>query len=160
MRVCISELDTTPDGSVAIRIRPQDGARQDCSGPAVYWATDVTAACTAFCAFLCGFLAAVFFVAAFFPAVACGFWASARFNAQRLLVASLIAFLPAALNFLFCFAGLGVAGDDAGSASPLALAHLACCAAAILRRPAALILRLGAGTPDAGAASVVSVLSS
>ena len=159
MRVCISELDTTSDVSVAIRIRPQDGARQECSGPAVYRATDVTAACTAFSAFFCRFLAAVFFVAAFFPTVACGFWASARFNAQRVLVASLIAFLPAALNFFFCFAGLGLAGDDAGSASPLALAHLACCAAAILRRPAALILRLGAGAPD-GAASVRSVLSS
>lgn len=70
------------------------------------------------------FLLTDFFDAAFFATA--GFdWASARFAAQRLLVASLIAFLPAALSFLFCFAGLGVAGDDAGSACPLILAHLA-----------------------------------
>ncbi|MGO9969054.1 MAG: hypothetical protein ACLPY2_17450 [Bryobacteraceae bacterium] len=53
------------------------------------------------------------------------FVASARLSAQRLLVASLIAFLPAALSFLFCLAGFGATSDDAGSASPLILAHLA-----------------------------------
>jgi hypothetical protein len=155
--VCISELDTTADGSVAIRVRPQGGARQDCSGTAVYRAADVTAACAAFCAFFCGFLEPVFFKAGFFPAVACGFWASAFFNAQRFFVASLIAFRPASLSRRL--GGLGMPGDDPGSASPLALAHLACCAAAILRRPAALILRLGAG-PPAGEVSVLSGLSS
>jgi hypothetical protein len=89
MRVCISELDTTADGSVAIRVRPQDGARQDCSGTAVYRAADVTAAYAAFWAFFCGFLEAVFFNAALFPAVVCGFWASAFFNAQCELGTSL-----------------------------------------------------------------------
>lgn len=71
-----------------------------------------------------------------------------------------MAFLPAALNFRFFRAGLEAAGDDGLSACPLTLAHLACCAAAILRRPAALIFRLGAGAADAGAAPVPTGLSS
>jgi len=36
-----------------------------------------------------------------------------------------MAFLPAALILLFCFAGLGAFDDKAGSASPLILAHRA-----------------------------------
>ena len=92
-------------------------------------------------------LLADFFDAAFFATVAFEY-ASARFAAQRLLVASLIAFLPAALSVLFCLAGLSAAIDDVGSPSPLILAYLGFCAAAILRRPAALIFRLSAGVPD------------
>ena len=88
------------------------------------------------------------------------FAASARFSAQRLLVASLIAFLPAALSFRFCLAGLGATSDDAGSASPLILAHLAFCAAAILRRPAALIFLLRAEVPDSAPGSALPPFSS
>ena len=71
-----------------------------------------------------------------------------------------MAFLPAALNFRFFRAGLDAAGDDGISACPLTLAHLACCAAAILRRPAALIFRLEARVADAEAAPVPTGLSS
>jgi hypothetical protein len=66
-------------------------------------------------------LPAVF--ADFFAPVDCDFWSSARFSAQRLLVASLIAFLPAALIFLLV--GFGAAAADVDSLSPRILAHLA-----------------------------------
>jgi len=76
------------------------------------------------------------------------------------LVASLMAFLPAALSFRFCLSGLAAAGDDAGSASALILAHLAFCAAAILRRAAALTFRLRGGDPEVATDSVRSASSS
>ena len=55
-------------------------------------------------------LTVFFALADFFATVACDFCASARFNAQRFLVASLMAFLPAALNLRFIRNGLGAAG--------------------------------------------------
>jgi len=81
------------------------------------------------------------------------FWAAARFKAQRFLVASLIAFRPAALSFLFPLAGAPAAGDGADF---FTLAHLAFCAAAIFRRPAALMLRLRVGGLEAATASMGS----
>ena len=89
-------------------------------------------------------------------ATACPLLASARFNAQRLLVASLIAFLPAALSRPF----LLDVSEAADAPSPLTLAHLALCAAAIFLRPAALILRACLGAADTTAAAVLSPLSS
>jgi hypothetical protein len=84
-------------------------------------------------------LLAVFFGRQFPAAAGYDFRAPARLSAQRFLAASLIALLPAALNFLWRVAGLDAAGTDAA----LTFAHLAFCAAAILRRAAALIFRLG-----------------
>jgi len=69
---------------------------------------------------------------------------AARTVAQRLRVASAMAFLPAAESFRLGFA---VAAALAGSDSPRSLAHLAFCARAIFRRDAAenlFRLRVGA----------------
>ncbi len=111
---------------------------------AAYCAAAVTVASEVLWGFFPDFLLADFFDAAFFATVAFEY-ASARFAAQRLLVASLIAFLPAALSVLFCLAGLDAASDDVDSASPLILAYLGFCAAAILRRPAALAVTTTGG---------------
>jgi hypothetical protein len=69
--------------------------------------------------FLLDVLAGVFFVGAD------AFAASARFSAQRLLVASLIALRPAALSFRFAFGAGDWADKRWPSASPLIFAHLA-----------------------------------
>jgi len=70
---------------------------------------------------LLDFLAGAFFVGAD------AFAASARFSAQRLLVASLIALRPAALSFRFALGATAWADEGCPSASPLILAHLAFC---------------------------------
>src|SRR4051794_33424340 len=72
------------------------------------------------------------------------FFAAARFNAQRFLVASLIAFRPAALILRFGFAvAAGVASDVS-----LLVAHLARWASFMRRRAAALnFLRFFWGCP-------------
>jgi hypothetical protein len=83
---------------------------------------------------------AVFCVTAFFAgllaAVYVAFAASARFNAQRLLVAAEMAFRPAALSFRL---GFGFSVDS--PACFLVSAHLFRCASAIAFLPAALIFR-------------------
>src|SRR5947209_3110211 len=90
------------------------------------------------------FFAAVFFTVAFlatgllrtaFFAAGCTFAASARFNAHRRRTPARIAFLPAALIFLF-FGPSGATSD--GDSGPPLLAHLAFCARAIFLRVAAL----------------------
>jgi hypothetical protein len=63
----------------------------------------------------------------------------ARYAAQRFFVAAAIAALPAALSLRI---GFGAAGASE-AASPLAVAHLFLCPAAIFFRAAALILRRG-----------------
>src|SRR5437016_7376123 len=70
------------------------------------------------------------------PVAGYAFAASARFSAQRRLLAAMIAFLPAAESFR-----LGFAAFDEPALTPLILAHLAFCASAIAFLPAALIFR-------------------
>ena len=89
------------------------------------------------------------------PSCGYDFRAPARLSAQRFLAASLIAFLPAALSFLLRVAGFAVGADAA-----LTFAHLAFCAAAILRRAAALIFRLGTELSEPAAASARSPFNS
>src|SRR5450756_891379 len=83
---------------------------------------------------------AVFCVTAFFAglfaAVYLAFADSARFNAQRLLLAAEMAFRPAALSFRL---GFGFSVDS--PACFLDSAHLFRCASAIAFLPAALIFR-------------------
>jgi len=74
---------------------------------------------TFFLIFLLDVLAGVFFVGAD------AFAASARFSAQRRLVASLIALRPAALSFRFVLGAGDWVDEGCPSASPLILAHLA-----------------------------------
>lgn len=80
----------------------------------------------------------------FFAAGACAFAAAARFNAQRRLLASLIARRPAADNFRFGFgtpADAGVGGSD----WPLILAHLLSWPARIRCKASALSFRFRCG---------------
>lgn len=74
-------------------------------GFVIYWAADVAAVSGAVRAFFLSFLLDVL-AGPFFVGVDV-FDASARFSAQRFLVASLIALRPAALSFLFAFGASG-----------------------------------------------------
>src|SRR5262249_52326854 len=97
-------------------------------------------------------VAAAFLRPAFFA------WAAsdaALFNAQRFFVASLIAFLPAALILRLRFATFGAVSEGT-SDSPLILAHLAFWAAAIFRRAAAEnFFRFRVGTSASAVAAVL-----
>src|ERR1035441_2012728 len=102
-------------------------------------------------AFTGAFFVAVF-LEAFLAAGAC--WAlaaSALTLAQRFLVASEMAFLPAALSFRFGLGASGATGDDVFLAS----AHRFRCASPMRFRAAALIFRrLPFGPPGAAAVAV------
>ena len=109
----------------------------------------------------CGRLAEPFFAAvreaftgAFFAAALAAMAASALTLAQRFLLASAMAFLPAAESFRFGFGASGATGDD-GADCFFDSAHRFRCASPMRFRAAALIFRLlPFGASGAAAVSV------
>src|SRR5450759_619887 len=93
------------------------------------------------CRYAVAFLAAVFFAARFLATIGVPAFFAAWKAAQRFLVASEMAFLPAALSFRFGLGASGTTGDD-GTDSFLDSAHRFRWASPMRFRAAALILRL------------------
>src|ERR1039457_2020610 len=89
-----------------------------------------------FAAFAGALFTTVFLPAVFLVAVCATFAASARFSANRFLVAAMILFIPSSLIRRFAFAGSGVAGAG-GADSPRILAHRFCWASFMRRRAVA-----------------------
>ena len=85
--------------------------------------------------------AVAFPVAPFFDEALCACSNSARFNAQRRFVASMILFLPAALSLRLPFGASDVTACKEGADCSLVSAHRFRCASAIRFGLAALILR-------------------
>ena len=96
--------------------------------------------------------AATFPVVPFFDEAFCACSNSARFNAQRRFVASMILFLPAALSLRLRFGASDVTVCKEGADCCLVSGHRFRCASAIPFRPASLILRRfrfgGSAAPD------------
>ena len=85
--------------------------------------------------------AATFPVAPFFDEALCACSNSARFNAQRRFVASMILLLPAALSLRLRFGASDVTACKEGADCCLVSAHRFRCVSAIRFRPASLTLR-------------------